>query len=372
MKIVINAFSARMGGGKTYLANLLSNLPDDPHLSIDLFASSSFGAEADARVRRVATRWPMANPLLRALWERFALPAYLRRVNADILFCPGGVVGTHAPAGCKTVTMFRNMLPFDIEARRRLPFGLQRLRNWLLNRVLLESMSRADLTIFISEFGRKLIESRTKINKAVTITHGIAANFRVYDRALPSPAGAGKYLLYVSRFDVYKHQYEVVQAFASLPPSLNAHLQLFFVGETGGAEATRVMSLVEELGMGDRIKALGAIAYTELPSYYRNAEAIIFASSCENCPNILLEALGAGRPVLSSNVPPMPEFGGPNIIYFSPLDPEDLATELSKVLSDSNYAQQVATASAERSLRYDWERTARDTWAEISDLARSR
>ena len=374
MKIVINAYSARVGGGKTYLINLLGNLPADPELEIHLFAHPSLNLAEDSRIRRVSTTWPVTNPLLRTIWERLALPAYLRRVGADVLFCPGGVVATRAPAGCRVATMFRNMLPFDLRARQRLGWGLQRLRNHILRFAMLRSMAHADLTIFISDYARAVVEKLIHIPHPVTIPHGVAAAFRTFDREVPLPerAGEGEYILYVSRFDVYKHHREVVDAYAALPASARRGIRLLFAGEHDSNEFLRVRAHVAALGLQDRVIFLGSIPYGELPGFYRHARIILFASSCENCPNILLEALGAGRPLASSNVMPMPEFGGPGISYFSPFDPASIRSALGSMLTQPAIAEEVAEAAAERSRAYDWHKTASATWAQLLALRGSR
>lgn len=372
--IVINAFSARIGGGRSYLVNLLEHLPDDPELRVHVFAPDDLRLPEDPRIVRPATRWPVVKPLTRAIWERFVLPRYLREVGADLLFCPGGVVATRPPPGCALATMFRNMLPFDDRARAELPSGWPQLRNWLLPRVMLRSMREADLTIFISQFARTVIERRISMRRAVTIPHGIPDAFRTAGRDLPRPAGtgAGDYLLYVSRPDAYKHHREVVEAFAGLPEDLRDNVRLLFAGETQyspGVSAIR--ALVGQLGLVDRIIFLGPVPYRDLPAYYRNAHAILFASSCENCPNILLESLGAGRPVLCSDVMPMPEFGGAAVAYFSPFDPHDIAAQIAQVLRDPELASRLAAAAVQRSLLYEWKRTADATWRNLIITARA-
>lgn len=362
MRIVINAFSAKVGGGKTYLSNLLSTLPADGDLEIHLFAQSDLSFCADPRIRRIDVRWPISNPLTRAVWEKLLLPAYLRRVRADLLFCPGGVVATRTPRACRVATMFRNMLPFDAAAVSRLG-GLQAWRNRILKPLMLRSMREADLTIFVSDYARRTIEAIIPVPHAVTIPHGIAPAFRTADAPPPAPeAIAGDYVLYVSRLDVYKHHREVVEAFAALPPELRRETRLLFAGERDSEEADRVASLIEAKGLTDQILFLGPVPYCDLPALYAHARAIIFASSCENCPNILLEALGAGRPVLSSDVMPMPEFGGPDIAYFSPYDPASLTNALTRVLEDAGYAESLCAASEARSKAYDWATTAERTW----------
>jgi glycosyltransferase involved in cell wall biosynthesis len=323
------------------------------------------------QVRRVHASWPITNPLARALWERLVLPGFLRRERADVLFCPGGVVGTSVPAGCKVVTMFRNMIPFDAELVGSMPWGLQRLRNLILRRVLLRSMANADLTIFISDHTRGLIERLARIPNPVTIPHGISEAFRTAGQVLPRPEGApeGQYLLYVSRFDIYKHHREIVRAFVALPEELRKGLSIVFLGETEMPEAKPVADLVQELGLEEKVVMPGAVPYESLPAWYQHAHAILFASSCENCPNILLESMGSGRPVLSSNVMPMPEFGGKDLVYFSPVDPQDISRAMSRVLGDNACAQRVADAAMLRSRRYDWKVTAQETWGRIFDLA---
>lgn len=372
MKIAINAFSARLGGGLTYLRNILSHLPDREDLEIYIFCSDKLILPDDPRVTRVVTKWPTTNPLLRAVWERFILPHFLVDKKIDVLFCPGGVVATSAPKGVKVVTMFRNMLPFDKRLVDAMPLGLTKLRNKMLYRVMLRSMSHADLTIFISDHARRLIQSLVSIPNPITIPHGISAAFRRGGEILQRPENAPvePYILYVSRFDVYKHHREVVKAFAMLPVAVRSTYKLVFLGETDWPEAKPVMSLIEESGLSGAVLMLGAAPYDELPAWYQHSTLSLFASSCENCPNILLEALGSGRPVISSNVMPMPEFGGEGLRYFSPFDPASIAEAMMDVLSSPETATFVSKAAEQQSVRYDWSQTSSKTWGAIMELAK--
>lgn len=370
MNILINAHSARLGGGQTYLINLLNHLPGENDVKIFVYAPASLALPSDPRIERLTTAWPTTNPLARAVWERFILPRVLRRLRIDILFCPGGVVATTPPKSCRTVTMFRNMLPFDLRARRAMPYGLQRVRNWLLERVMLNSMARADLVIFISEFARGVIASRITVRRHATIPHGVPEAFKAGNGERPRPPflPEGEYLLYVSRFDVYKHHYEVVSGYARLPQSLRQRFKLLLIGENDSPEARRVQALIETLQLTDNVVVAGAVNYAELPAVYQHAALILFASSCENCPNILLEALGAGRPVLSSCVDPMPEFGADAVLYFDPREPDQIAKAIHEVLEAPAVADELGRKAAARSKRYDWAATADSTWRQILSL----
>jgi glycosyltransferase involved in cell wall biosynthesis len=370
MKIVINALSARLGGGQTYLKNLLMHLPAQPELDILVFAPATLQLPTDRRIRRGTTMWPTENPVLRTVWENISLPRILANEETQVLFCPGGVIASRIPKGCKTVTMFRNMIPFDPEALARIPFGLQKVRNFILKRVMLRSMASADLTIFISEHARNVIHSLTRIRNPITIPHGISPAFRTHTQKLPRPAWLpmGEYLLYVSRFDVYKHQLEVAKAFAAMPSVLSSGYKLLLVGELDEVLVRQVTDLARQKGLEDQILIVGPIAYDNLPAAYHHAKVNLFASSCENCPNILLEALGAGRPVLSSDVMPMPEFGADAVGYFSPSNPKSICDALTQVLENESLSNKLSTAAARRSADFDWVNTSRATWQQITAL----
>lgn len=370
MRILINGLSARLGGGQTYLLNLLRNMPEDSDVEVLVLAPDGLALPEHPNIQRLRPRWPVTNPLSRTLWEKIALPILLRRRHVEVLFCPGGVIATKPPPGCRTATMFRNMIPFDKRVRESIPIGLQRARNWLLYRAMLRSMSSADLTIFVSDYARGVIEKLVPIRKAITLPHGVGRAFRTFATDLPRPnfLPKGEYILYVSRFDVYKHHYEVVMAYSRLPESIRAQTKLVLVGETGTNEASRVAGLIGESGLAGQVVVTGPIPYAELPGVYKHARLVVFASSCENCPNILLEALGAGRPIASSDVMPMPEFGGDAVAYFSPYEPADIAATMLHLLTDESLASELALRSGRRSEHYDWAETARATWRHLREL----
>lgn len=370
--IVVNAFSARIGGGQTYLKHILANIPSSCRVRVYVFCPDELVGQmpVDERLTFAATRWPTTNPISRLVWERLLLPSFLRRVGASILFCPGGIVNTTAPHGCRVVTMFRNMLPFDDQIVRTSPWGLNKLRNILLRRSLLKSFRHADLTIFISEFARATIEKLVSPRRAVTIPHGIDDSFRapvtIREGGMKPPEF--EYIIYVSRFESYKHHDKVVEGYSSLQGSLREQYKLLLVGENYSEEAQAVRKMIDSLGLSGDVIVVGKVPYADLPAWYSGAAVILFASSCENCPNILLESLAAGRPVASSSVLPMPEFGGSDIAYFDPRSSDAIRDALERLLLDERFAQGVAAAAKERSRMYSWRTTAERTWTEILAL----
>lgn len=270
--------------------------------------------------------------------------------------------------------MFQNMIPFDLEQKVKYPFfSFMRLRNWKLEKAMLRSMVGADLVIFLSEYARQVIEGRAKgrLWNSVTISHGLSESFRIsgdeYPRR-PDWLPQNEYLLYVSHLDVYKNQVEVVRGFHLLRQRRRTEEKLLLAGYANSPYAARVRKEISRLQLGNDVILAGNIPYPDLPALYRHAKVNLFASECENCPNILLEALGAGRPLLVSDRPPMPEFGGDAVIYFDPSSPEDFAEKLSSIIDDPNRLMELSKMARLQSLKYDWGETARQTWDAIRRL----
>ena len=368
----MNALSARLGGGQTYVSNLLESLPEQLNAEIFILAPDSLSLPHGKRnLTKIPVTWPVENPFVRAMWERLCLSPLLSRLGADVLFCPGGIVGTRAPAGCKTVTMFRNMIPFSPQQRRRYRPGYMRVRNWLLERAMTRSMAKADCVIFISEFARGVVQRKVPglPGKTMVIPHGVNPIFRNNHEPRPDWLPAHNYILYVSILDVYKAQLEVVRAFALLKTRRPTAEKLILAGPDRSRYARTVQGEIERLGLRNDVLMTGPIAHDALPSLYRNALINIFASECENCPNIMLEALASGRPLLASCREPMPEFGGDAAVYFDPSSPEELADKLQSIIDDPVRMAELSGKALQRSLLYDGSKAAQRTWELIQDCA---
>ncbi len=373
MRVLIKAFAARQGGGQTYLRNLLSIPPPDGGMEIFLLAPESFLLPPADFLTRIHTSARVENPLRRVIWEKSNLPRLIRKLQIDVLFCPSGPVYANVPRGCKTVTMCRNMLPFDYEQRRQYPLGYQRLRNWMLERILLRSMKQTDMVIFISEYARQAIAQRMRggIRSSVTIPHGINPHFREEQvKHLPRPAWLGpeNYLLYVSTLDFYKAQIQVIQAFSLLKQRRRTTEKLVLTGPENPQYGKRVRSEIARLNLSHDVILTGQVGYAELPALYHHALINIFASRTENCPNILLEALAAARPIVCSNRSAMPEFGGDAVLYFDPSRPEELAAHLLGLIDNPSLQEDLCARARRRAAVYDWAQTSRQTWRVIQDL----
>ena len=364
-RILINAFSARLGGGKTYIINLLKHLPEgyDVTILVGAYNAADFLPFKKDNVSFVVKSMSLKNPVIRILWEIFVLPVFLIVHKYDSYFAPGGVLLTIPVCGVKYTTALRNMLPFDNRERKRFSyFSFMRFKLWVLKSVYLISYRTADRIVFISRYSRDCVcelypgaEKKSKI-----IYHGLNDKFRnpkLVDFDL-SQLGLKKneFYLYVSRLDVYKAQLEIVEEWRNLRDA-GFFYPLVLVGETNGQYGQKVFEKIKECGLEKMVICTGPIPNDKLPGLYRQARVLVFASSCECCPNILLEMMSAGRPVFSSSISPMPEIGGPDVVYFDPYMSGELSSMVARVEENFAEFEQKGEVICKRSESFDWDIT---------------
>ncbi len=377
MKIVINALSARLGGGQTYILNFLRYLTGENEILLlvgpynrDKFANAIEGKDF---IKMIDCGARQERPLYRLFWERFTLSRLLKRWGADVYYAAGGGTLVKTPKKCVNALAIRNMLPFDDRERARFPlFSKGRLKLRLLRSIAIHALKRSDKVIFISRYSFNSILRRVPSisGKSTIIPHGLDAAFRKppekeFDFSRFG-LKKGEFYLYLSVFNYYKAQLELVEEWKRLTDA-GFPYPLVLTGFMTPGYSQKVLDLIRDLNLEEKVIVTGPVDYADLPAYFAGARALVFASSCECCPNILLEMMTAGKPIFSSRIPPMPEFGGPEPYYFDPYRPGELAELVREAEEDPSEMTRRGEAIREFSRRYDWEKTVKETIRFLTD-----
>ena len=368
MRILVNALSARRGGGQTYLSYLLRELPTNID-RLYILASKSFAVPSNEKITILNAPDETENPVYRAIWETFNIPRLIRKEKISVLFAPGGTLPLFIPKGCRSVVTFQNMLPFWDGLKNGYPFGPVRWRLQLLKRLFLKSMEKADFVIFISNYAANFITKTigAKINDYTIIPHGLDEQFKTAgDNSVAWPVQiqkGQKYFCYVSIFEPYKHQLEVVKAFRLFLKASNSNEHLVLAGFNDTPYGDVVKEAIKEEGINSNVLILGNVPHAELPNLYHHAEVNIFASTCENCPNILLEKMGSGSPLICSKEDPMPEFAKSYGIYFLKVDASNIAQAMIDTVQNQFNRNCEQAFSVEE---LNWPNVSEKTWAALA------
>lgn len=111
-------------------------------------------------------------------------------------------------------------------------------------------------------------------------------------------------LLSVGNLVVNKGHDLVIDALALLKPSFPS-IRLIVIGQ--GPEHSRLESLAQARGIAANVTFAGPIANEKLAAWYGVADVLVLASSREGWPNVLLEAMACGTPVVATSVGGVPE-----------------------------------------------------------------
>lgn len=113
-------------------------------------------------------------------------------------------------------------------------------------------------------------------------------------------AGAAPVLASVGHLIPRKGNEWIIRALPALPG-----VRLLIAGQ--GPEKAMLEGLIRDCGVADRVTMLGEVAHAELSQLYSAADVLVLATGHEGWPNVLLEAMACGTPVVATAVSGCPE-----------------------------------------------------------------
>jgi teichuronic acid biosynthesis glycosyltransferase TuaC len=187
---------------------------------------------------------------------------------------------------------------------------LRRIPDPLTRHLTRRTLEDANATITVSsELRRRALELGARPESTVAIVNGCdTETFQPRPRAaarvrLGIDPGA-ELLVYVGNLLETKGLRELWQAFATLA-QCRPKLEVVLVGE--GPLRSELETRVRAAGMESRFRLAGRAASAEVAEWMAASNAFCLPSYSEGCPNVVVEALACGRPVIACDVGGIPE-----------------------------------------------------------------
>lgn len=362
----IDASRNRSGGARAHLIGILShsNPPMNGIKKIHLWAYSDLLNAIPDKDWLVKHNHKLIekNIFYQIFWQIFILPIDFRSEGCDIILnTDAGTFSSIKPS----ITMSRDMLSYEPGEMQRYGWGFSRIRLMLLRYVQNKSLRNSTGSIFLTHYAARLIRNIANAkNVYKVVPHGVGEYFRFIkpqDRLINYRNYYN--LLYVSNFDLYKHQWHVVRAIRYLIDS-GYNINLTLVGGGSGKGRNLLdMELMKSDPFNSFVTVYEFVSHESLIKFLKNADIFVFASSCENMPNTLVEAMAAQLPIACSDRGPMPEVLGNAGCYFNPEDPDSIANAVSLLINDLGLRKKLAREAAIKSMEYSWKRCADETWS---------
>jgi glycosyltransferase involved in cell wall biosynthesis len=198
-------------------------------------------------------------------------------------------------------------------------------------------LEQADFLVTVSEdLRQKALAMGAKPETSRAVVNGCDLSiFHVRDRAearrqLNLDLDA-EIVLYIGRMDLRKGLRELVEASAKLHTT-RPKLQAYMVGE--GPDRPQIVDAIESAAATGYIHTLAPCPPDDVAVWMAAADLITLPSYMEGCPNVVLEALACGRPVVATQVGGIPEIMSDACgRLIPPRDPTALRDALEAVLS---------------------------------------
>lgn len=232
----------------------------------------------------------------------WSVMAHVKRLHARHRF---DLIDAHYfyPDGVAAVRLGRRLgLPVVITARGSDINLIPQYRH--ARRLITSSARQASALITVSEaLKEKLAALDVPATRITTLRNGVDLDrFRPLERApLRKKLGLeGTVLLSVGHLAHLKGHDLVLEALRSLPGAT-----LVVIGE--GPLKAALRRQAKRKGIAERVHFWGAVSHDHLVEYYNAADVLVLASSREGMPNVVLESLACGTPVVATNVGGIPE-----------------------------------------------------------------
>lgn len=299
-----------------------------------------------------------AVPLLSRSWNgavcsRFLYP-HLARLRPDLV-----LNYWLYPEGYASLKVARSLgIPVIVSSRGS---DLRRIPDPLTRRIVAQTVREANHVLTVSEDLRQhAIRLGAAPERCSTILNGTEPKIFCWRdqqeaRRELSLGRDEQIILYVGRFSKAKGLIELVKASARLAVE-QPRLRLVCVGS--GPLRDDMLACAAACGIGDRLLLPGDQGRRDVARWLNAADLLSLPSYSEGCPNVVIEAISSGCPVVASVVGGVPEVVNPQCsILVPPQDVDRLAEGLRESLSRAWDRPTISTGFAR-----SWEDVARETF----------
>ena len=158
----------------------------------------------------------------------------------------------------------------------------------------------------------------------------------------PEVSLSQKLIVFVGQIVRSKGVFDLVEALAGLGPPFAAQCRLALVGEL--TELSAVLRRARALGVADRLVVTGLLGHEQALRWIRAADILVLPSYAEGLPNVVLEAMALGTPVVASRAGGLAELATMDQPFFD-IEAGDVAAltrSLQDALGDPRQSQAMA------------------------------
>ena len=303
------------------------------------------------------------HPFLYYLWFEYAIPAALRKYQADLFLSPDGYLSLSTQTPQLAVIHDLNFEHYPND----LPFLTRKYYRYFFPKF----SRKAKRIATVSEFSRRDLEATYGIpaDKIDVVYNGVNELYRPlpenFIREIRIRYTSGHpYFLFIGMLHPRKNIANLFRAYEQFRTTSSVPVRLVIVGHKKWW-SEEMENVYQGMRYRDDIIFLGRQPIEELVNITGAALAMTYVSYFEGFGVPVIEAMRCGVPVITSNVTSLPEISGDAAMMIDPFDVSSIASAMLKISNDGAFARALSEKGLKQASLFSWEITAEKLWQSI-------
>lgn len=333
MRIGLNLLHAQrsLGGAWNYIENVVETLQRHDHENEYVLycnQESRLLVRECPRFRVVFAKADMRRRLLRVACEQTWLNWKSRRDELDVMHW----FANNSPIlpGVPSVATIHDLLALSYPRSKRFLNGIyirSMLRNAACNATLIAPVSQTtadEITRWYNVPREKMVILPNMLSDRFSPIEDVSALRRFRNKyRLPE-----RFWVFVSVYRKHKNHERLFEALRRLKRLVSEPWPLALRCDRSSGDAILLDDMIRRNEIEREVIWLPRLEADEMPLLFATATASVFPSLFEGGGIPVMEAMGCGCPVASSDIPTSREFGQDAAVYFDPYDVESMANAM--------------------------------------------
>lgn len=297
------------------------------------------------------------------LWEQIALPKAAAREGCDILHCTSNTAPIFS--SIPVVDTLHDIIYMEHRYLKILQGSgtpYQKFGNVYRKLIVPRIVQKSRKIITVSHFEKNRIAEFFGMkgdSRLTAVYNGVGEHFKpVTDRAelarvkekyhLPE-----RFFFFLGNTDPKKNTKGTLKAYADFVKQTNSEMQLLMLDY----DLNELKKILSEIGASEligRIHLTGYVVNTDLPAIYSQCGVFLYPSLRESFGIPILEAMGCGVPVITSNTSSMPEIAGDAALIIDPYKPEEITAAMIQLTTDNTLRESKIKLGYEQAALFSW------------------
>jgi len=299
--------------------------------------------------------------ILLKFWFEFVLPRALKKIQPDLFVSPDSMNCLSSPFPSVTVV---HDIGFE-HYPKHLPSGISKF----LRKNTPLYVKKAHRVATVSEFSKHDIAQHYNIplRKIDVVYNGANPGYKVLNEKEKEIvrleiSQSCPYFLFIGTIHPRKNLVAQLKAYHQFRTEHPESKHKFVVVGDKWIVEQEMDAVIAGLPNPEDVIFVGRVSSDNLGRIISAASALMYVSLFEGFGIPILEAFYAGTPVITANVSSMPEVAGNAALCVDPLNPQDIANAMQRIVYEHGLAQKLIESGNERKNDFYWDKTAGLLW----------